>query len=63
MGRLLSTAIDLDRNVTQALQSLKQGSAGIIAEGRFSDINETLQRYSTLQDLLRFKTFMGRDHC
>ena len=44
VGRLLTTAINLDRNVTLALKSVQQGTAGIIAEGRFSDVNETLQR-------------------
>lgn len=47
MGRLLNTSTELDRNLTQALKSLEQGTAGIIAESRFSDINETLQRYAT----------------
>ncbi|XP_068678125.1 laminin subunit alpha-like [Montipora foliosa] len=44
VGRLLSTVTDLDRNVTLALKSLKQGTAGIIAELYFKDVNETLQR-------------------
>lgn len=47
MGRLLNTSTDLDRKLTQALKSLEHGTAGIIAEGRFSDINETLQRFAT----------------
>jgi len=42
----LNTSTELDRNLTQALKSLEQGTAGIIAESRFSDINETLQRYA-----------------
>lgn len=48
MGRLLKTATALDRNLTLALKLVEQGSAGIIAQGRFSDINETLQRYCKL---------------
>ncbi|KAJ7333746.1 regulation of embryonic development [Desmophyllum pertusum] len=44
VGRLLDTATGLDHNLTQALKSLEHGTAGIIAEGRFTDINETLQR-------------------
>ena len=47
VGRLLNTSTNLDRDLTQALKSLEQGTAGIIAEGRFSDINETLQRFAT----------------
>lgn len=46
VGRLLNTSTELDRNLTQALKSLEHGTAGIIAESRFSDINETLQRYA-----------------
>lgn len=46
MGRLLNTSTELDGNLTQALKSLEQGTAGIIAESRFSDINKTLQRYA-----------------
>ena len=45
VGRLLKTATELDRNLSFALKAVKQGTAGIIAEGRFSDLNETLQRY------------------
>lgn len=44
VGRLLATATKLDNNLTLALKSLKQGTAGIIAEQRFTDMNETLQR-------------------
>ena len=55
MGRLLNTSTELDGNLTQALKSLEQGTAGIIAESRFLDINKTLQRYAI--KIIRFATF------
>lgn len=56
MGRLLKIATVLDRNLTLAMKLLQQGSAGIIAQGRFSDINETLQRYYILLYLVLVKS-------
>ena len=44
VGRLLNKATILDYNLTTVLKSLEQGAAGLVAENRFTDINETLQR-------------------
>lgn len=62
VGRLLNTATNLDHNLTLALKSLKQGTAGIIAESRFSSINETLQRYGISHGLCLFLFFGGLGH-
>lgn len=51
VGRLLTSITDLDSNVTLALKSLKQGTAGIIAELQYQDVNKTLQRYGIILDL------------
>lgn len=51
VGRLLTSITDLDSNVTLALKSLKQGTAGIIAELQYQDVNKTLQRYGIMLDL------------
>jgi hypothetical protein len=44
VGRLLDTAQGLDKNITIVLDYLKKGAAGLIAQAKYKDLNETLNK-------------------